>query len=119
MDWETVASVIVLAGLLWAGFSGGRSNPVSTSKLQRDVQDTKQKVSLLEQALKNKATKSDVEQLRGEIGGCATSDELHEVSEKVTMVGTKVEAMEKFVERTDEGVQRIERFFLEKGIKGQ
>jgi hypothetical protein len=116
---ESVAALVIVLVMMILAFRGGRNNPVTTGKLLTDVHTTKNKLMVLEQQLKDAATKDDVARLEREISGNATSDEVAVISERVAVVCTKVEGLEKTSDSTAEGVKRIEGYFLRKGIDGR
>lgn len=118
-DPEVIFAFVIILVMMVLAFKGGRNNPVTTGKLQQDLHTTKNKMMVIAQELAGAATKEDLENLRREISGSATSDEVAELSDKVTAVCTKVEGIEKMTDRTHDGVKRIEKMFLQKGINGQ
>ena len=116
IDWEVVAAVAIIAVMLWIARGQGRSNPVSTGKLQQDVHTTKNKLMVLEKQMESVATQEDISKLRKEMVGHATSDQVAAVKTEVAVVCEKVVGIEKSAERTAEGVKRLEHYFLKKGI---
>lgn len=119
IDWEIVGAFAVIIAMMFFAFRSGRENPVTTGKLQKDLHTTKNKLMVVAKELEEAATKADLEALRREIAGSATSDELAEVSEKVAVVCEKVVGLEKTSDSTAAGVRRIEGYFLDKGINGR
>lgn len=116
---EEILSAFILLVVAIAAFRGGKAHPVTTRNLLSDVHQLRGKVTEIEMTLLNTPTKEDFERLRGEINGCATAKELETINGKVTTVCEKVVGIEKSSDRTAAGVDRLERYFLELGIKGR
>ena len=74
---------------------------------------------VLEQQMNSVATQDDVSSLRREIAGHATSKEVADIKKEVTTVCEKVVGIEKSSDLTRQGVQRLEHYFLKKGIGGE
>lgn len=123
LDWEMIAAGAIILTMLYVAFRGGKDNPVGTRKLMIDVHDMKNRVAVVEFALTKIATKDELESVRtsltAKMKSSATSDELAGVADKVTTVCEKVIGLEKSADRTAAGVDRLERYFLELGIKGR
>jgi hypothetical protein len=123
VNWEVVGSILILAAMLYVAFRGGKENPVTTRQLSIDIHKIKNRMQVIDAELQSAATKGDIEKLRADIAANtsagASSSEVSELKAKVAVVCEKVEGVEKLAGRTDDGVRRIEKMFLELGIKGR
>jgi polyhydroxyalkanoate synthesis regulator phasin len=129
VDLEAILALIILVSFGWLAFKGGKANPVSTGDLEKrvykDIHEIKNEMQALYGRVDSSAKRSDIEALRTEIAQSAgertrtASRELGKIQDQVTTVCQKVEGIEKSADRTAAGVDRLERYFLELGIKGR
>jgi hypothetical protein len=103
-------------------FRGGRNNPVTTGKLLDRRPHDEEPADGDRAAAPGRGDQGDVERLRARDLGqrAGASDEVcRDLKERVAVVCTKVEGLEKTSDSTAEGVKRIEGYFLQKGIDGR
>ncbi|WCT72070.1 hypothetical protein PQ455_10460 [Sphingomonas naphthae] len=114
-------AILTFVGI--SAFRGGKSNPVGTGALQRQLNTIGGEVRELKGKLKGFARTSEVETLRGEIRAMearvASSGEVVALEGQIMALRSELQGAVKAADRTEAGVARIEGYFLERGIKGQ
>lgn len=126
-DLETFGAIAILAFFAFVLWRGGSANPVGTGQLQRQLNTIGSEVKTLKETVSGCASVSAIEQLRGEMREMeervASSGEVvkvqaqvSDVNGKVGAIGARLDGIEKLADRTDAGVQRIEGYFLERGV---
>lgn len=119
-DWLQYA---IAAGILllvfWSVHRHGRGNPENTGHLGRRLKD-------VEATLQGCATRGSLdllaEQVRNLESHAASSGEVIELGAKINGIENtliaKIDAVAKAADRTEAGVQRIEGYFLQRGVNG-
>ncbi len=119
-DLETFAALAIMAFFAFVIWRGGSANPVGTGQLQRQLNTIGAKVTKLEGAIDSCASVQAVEQLRGELkemeARVASSGEVIALEGQIAAVNARMGGIERLAERTDAGVQRLENYFLDRGI---
>lgn len=119
-DIETAVAFLILAFFGWVIWRGGSANPVGTGQLQKQLNTIGSKVEGLEKTVGNCASVDALEKLRGELqemeARVASSGEVIALEGKINTLGERVSGISRTVDRTDAGVQRIEGYFLAKGV---
>ncbi|MEO6217745.1 MAG: hypothetical protein ABIO86_17080 [Sphingomonas sp.] len=111
-----IAAAIVIA-VFWTVHRHGRGNPENTGHLGRRLKD-------VEVTLQSCATRGSLdllaEQVRNLESHAASSGEVIELGARINGIEStlvaKIDAVGKAADRTEAGVQRIEGYFLSKGI---
>lgn len=127
-DIETFGALAILAFFAFVIWRGGSANPVGTGQLQRQLNTIGAEVKTLKETVSGCASVGAIDQLRGEMremeARVASSGEVVKVQAQVAGVNGKVSAIdarldgiEKLADRTDAGVQRIEGYFLQRGVE--
>ncbi|MEO7691274.1 MAG: hypothetical protein ABIS51_18465 [Sphingomonas sp.] len=114
-----IAAAIVIA-VFWTVHRHGRGNPENTGHLGRRLRE-------VETTLKGCATRGSLdllaEQVRNLESHAASSGEVVALEGKINgMEGTlsaKIDAVAKAADRTEAGVQRLEGYFLQRGVNGK
>ncbi|MBI0530078.1 hypothetical protein [Sphingomonas sp. TX0522] len=119
-DFETACAFLILAFFGWVIWRGGSANPVGTGQLQKQLQAIGVKVTGLEGKLGDCASVEALEKLRGELQAMeervASSGEVIALEGKINALGERMNGVAEMMKRTDAGVQRIEGYFLERGV---
>lgn len=119
IDLPSILALGLMAVVIFLGWRNNRQ-PHSSHALIREHARLKSRLSAVEADLKGCATKSDVAALSGKIDAleehAASSGELTALEGKINVALSKIDAVEKATDRTEEGIKRIEGFFIQKGI---
>lgn len=126
-DIETFGALAILAFFAFVIWRGGSANPVGTGQLQRQLNTIGAEVTTLKKTVSGCASVGAIEQLRSEMremeARVASSGEVvkvqaqvADVNGKVSAIDARLDGIEKLADRTDAGVQRIEGYFLQRGV---
>ncbi len=120
IDMETVVALVFLAFFAFVVWRGGSSNPVGTGQLQKQLNTIGSEVGKIKDSVADCAKVSELEMLRGEMEEMekrvASSGEVIALGGQILTVNARIGGIEKLAERTDAGVQRLEAFFISKGV---
>ena len=120
-DTETAIGVVILFFFAYVIWRGGKAHPVGTGQLQKQLNTIGGEVRVLAKRVDGCAITADVERLRGEIremeARVASSAEVIALEGKIGTLVARLDGMDRVLDRVDNGVQRIEGFFLQKGIE--
>jgi len=120
--FELVACIAIIGFMLYAIWRGGGSNPVGTGALQRQLNTLGSKVNGVEEKIGGCALKADLEGLRGELremeARVASSGDILGLQGQIQALNATVSGTRDLVERAEASINRIEGYFLEKGVRG-
>lgn len=120
IDTGSILAFCALAALIFVGWRSNRGTG-SDRALLKDHARLKSRLSSLEESFKGCATKADVVALAGKIDAleehAASAGDINALEGKVNVALTEIAAVAKAADRTEAGVQRIEGFFIQKGIE--
>lgn len=120
IDAASIVALCLIVAVLLLGWRG-RQSPGGDRALLEDHSRLKSRVISLEESFKGCATKSDMAVLSAKMDAleehAASAGDINALEGKVNTVMAKVEAVEKAADRTEQGVQRIENFFIQKGME--
>jgi hypothetical protein len=123
VDWEVIVSIGIMILVAIAIWRGGGKNPVGTGQLQRQLNTIGAKVGQIEAALKETCSKNDLAEIRGELSEIeartASSREVLAIEAQISGLRAEITAAVKAADRTEASVQRIEGYFLQRGIDGR
>lgn len=93
-----IAATFVLAVFV---FRGGQSNPTSTGRVAADVHTVNRRLDAVE---------TEMKQVKDELKDVATTSDIKAVEERI-------DGHHQLAQQTARGVERIERFLIEKALK--
>ena len=118
--------VVIVAGVFFSVWKHGRGNPETTGSLARQMRKYSSKIDSLEQSLEGCATRGALDLLAEQVSNLrassASSGEVVALEMKIQgleqTLSAKIDAVAKAADRTEAGVQRIEGYFLQRGVNG-
>lgn len=132
-NFDVIVAIIILAGLAAIIWRGGSRNPVGTGALQRQISGIGSDVRALKAKLQEVASKAELDALKREIEDIevrtASTADIERLAGELKALRAhmdghthrldeKILAVKGAADRTEEGVARIEAFFLKRGIEG-
>ena len=104
--------VLFLSAFAWERRRSGEKNPIGTGAIGADVETVKSRVEQLEKGMEN---------LEKQIDECATTKDVHRIEQlidgEIGKIAAKIDGQRELSERTNQSVDRIERFFIEAGMR--
>lgn len=127
LDTNSLISIVILFALIVAVWRGGAANPVGTRAILDTLGKYDARLRNVEtkslEAASNAAVTLLAEQVKSLEAHAASSGEVIEIQGDVKLLRSTVEAkfagLEKSTDRTEAAVQRIEDYFIGRGINGK
>lgn len=125
IDFGSIVALALLVAIVGLAFTGRRHGRHGFGVVDRAlVQEhgrLKDRMAAVEAQMGGCATKSDIAALNGKIDAleesAASSGDIHALEGKVNVALSEIAAVAKAADRTEAGVQRIESFFIQKGME--
>jgi hypothetical protein len=131
LDWQTLLSLLILAAFAVMIFRQGSKNPVGTGSLQKQLNTIGSDLRSMKTDISGLASKSELHAVQAELmqieQRTASSGELLGIQGQISALherfdgrcGTldvKIDAVAASARRTEAGVERIEGYFLQRGV---
>ena len=116
-----IISVLIVAAVLYVAVRHGRLNPENTGNLGRQLMELKGTVDGLSSTVGGCATKGELDAVSDKLLSleehAASSGEIIALEGKINTLAEKVEGGRELQEKTWEAVDRMQRFFMEEGLR--
>ena len=131
-DFDTLISIVILLAIAATIWRGGSKNPVGTGALERQISGLQATVKSIGDRVGGLATKDELASLKREIeeidARTASTADIQEVKGDIKALGVQLDgetrrlgerigAVKDAADRTEQGVQRIEGYFLQRGVE--